>query len=405
MKSCAFTVCNIAYLPRALVLAESMLKTSKIELKIVLFESRKKFSDLELNSSAEILFAEEFGFLDFQHLAMIYDVVELTTALKPRLTKYFCQNHDYVYFFDPDVVLYDDANKLQHHFGESSVLLTPHFNSPEQSDVWNDDVGLMRFGAFNLGFFAVRTCEQSKEFLDWWDKRCTFQCFFETQFGLSTDQKWLNVAFAFFDCFKVLRSPIYNFAYWNAFERFNKLRIVDGVYMIDGDPLFFAHISSFNSAEPHCITNRGSVRDQDKTYEVLELFREYAELLNAKTLNMASYTSRNYTYDYFETGEKIGAPLRIAYLDYYKENGNKIDPFNDSDLIRFAKRHNLLGRDTTVKASLAQKEEQGVVIKLMRIFVNLTVRVVGSKRYRVLCNGFLLLSSPRTLSHVWNFRK
>ena len=69
-----FTVCNIAYLPKALVLAESVASQDGRRLKIYLFDRKSDFGSMP--DIADIFWIEDINVPDFQQLAFIYDIIE-----------------------------------------------------------------------------------------------------------------------------------------------------------------------------------------------------------------------------------------------------------------------------------------------------------------------------------------
>src|SRR5258707_5400016 len=102
---------------------------------------------------------------------------------------------------------------------------------------------MMRFGSFNLGFFAVRKSRQGIDFLEWWSSRSIDYSFMESQFGLSTDQKWVSIAPCFFSELHVSFNLGYNVAPWNTFER-EIVGAADGSYRVNSTfPLIFFHFS------------------------------------------------------------------------------------------------------------------------------------------------------------------
>ena len=196
-KIAYFTVCNNAYLDRAIVLAESLFVNNNVVLKIYLFEKNIPSLNKDISKICNIILIDDIKFERINELAFKYDVVEFTTSLKPYISLLLLRMYEKVVFFDPDIYVLDSTKEIEILLDKQDVLLTSHFNIPELSDVEYPDLGMMRFGSFNLGFFAVKNSFNGKAFLKWWNDKCLDQCFFETQFGISTDQKWVSIANAF----------------------------------------------------------------------------------------------------------------------------------------------------------------------------------------------------------------
>lgn len=174
----SFTVCNIAYLHKALSLAESFNKYTNEKINIYLFDRKRDI--------ANIFWIEELDIPNVKQLAFKYDITEFSTSLKPYLSLKLFEEYEKVIFFDPDTYLFNKIDTITNLLDKEDIVLTPQERG----------IRVMRFGSFNLGFFALRRTEESIKFLKWWDERCQDLCFFETQFGLSTDQKWVSIAFS-----------------------------------------------------------------------------------------------------------------------------------------------------------------------------------------------------------------
>jgi len=145
-----FTVCNLAYLPKALVLAESLLAFNHTKLKIFIFD-KKVEGDLP-HDLADFEWVEDLGLENFSQYAFKYDITEFSTSLKPWLTLRLLESVEKVVFLDPDTCLFNSLDPLLNLLDEKEVVLTPHYVTPHPEG----DVGMMRFGSFNMGFFAVK---------------------------------------------------------------------------------------------------------------------------------------------------------------------------------------------------------------------------------------------------------
>lgn len=173
--------------------------------------------------------------------AYIYDVVEFSTSLKPALLLYLLCLHDKVTFLDPDMVLFAPLpSELL--ASSATVQVTPHRIFPEARDGgYPDGAYVKHYGVFNAGFVMVRTGAQP--FLHWWDDRVARDCCIDIPATQFTDQRWLDVASAYFDL-EVVRHPGMNVAKWNLDERALSLTSHPRV----GDvPLVLAHFSGVPS--------------------------------------------------------------------------------------------------------------------------------------------------------------
>ena len=270
METKYFTVCNLAFLGRALTLAESLQKQD-IRLLIYVFDKRVNLNSLP--DYAELVWVEELDITNFKHLAFKYDITELSTSLKAYIAKSLLTNEiSKVIFLDPDTHVYSSLRPLEQELETHPIILTPHFTSPNEEG----DLALMRFGSFNLGFFGVNNTKEGLNFLEWWHERCIDYCFFEPQWGLSTDQKWVTIAPCFFPNLKVLFHQGLNMAPWNLHERSLKHLEGDSYVVNDKEDLLFFHFSSFDIDDPMKLSKRLplATKRYDEFKKIIQVYAE-----------------------------------------------------------------------------------------------------------------------------------
>ena len=399
-----FTVCNIAYLPKALVLAESVFKYNKKKLKIYLFD-RKKDIDFS-NIEAELYWIEDLNIPNFEQLAFKYDIVEFSTCLKPYLTLELMKNYQKVIFFDPDICTYDSVNSILNDLEHNPILLTPHYTTPisnHQKTGWNNDLGMMRFGSFNLGFYGVKDSQQGIDFLKWWSDRCLDLCFMESQFGLSTDQKWVSIAPCFFPDLGVSFNLGYNAAPWNIFER-NIKKNKQGIYMVnETDPLVFFHFSNFDKTDIGYINELANYGGNLKSPSLLELGEDY---LKSQTQKENEVIKTEYTFDYMSGGEYISPTFRRAYASVLSELPKNHYPFDSNGIVgKFAKKNRLFERKTKVesKKSIGFKNLKSNKNKIKFIYsiMKIILRIFGPNKFNDLSRLMVYLSSYRQNRGMW----
>jgi hypothetical protein len=283
-----FTVTNLAYLPKALVLAESLFKYDGEKLHIFIIDRK---IDINLpNSNAEFIWIEDVGFSDFSELAFKYDITEFSTCLKPGITLNLFEKYTRVIFLDPDTCLYHSVAPILNDLNLHSVVLTPHYTTPHSNALADSDIAMMRFGSFNLGFFAVKKTDSGLYFLNWWDDRCRRFCYFETQFGLSTDQKWVSIAPCFFEDLYTSFNLGYNVAFWNLHERKLSKNLNDTVVVNEKYPLIFFHFSSFDEKIPELLSTRPFIKNSNLNETLADLSTTYRDALKTtkETLHNSS---------------------------------------------------------------------------------------------------------------------
>ena len=397
-----FTVCNLAYLPKAVVLAESVLKFNNLKLKIYLIDRKVDvdFSAIEAN----IFWIEDIGVPNLYELAFKYDIIELSTSLKPYLTLKLFDRFKKVIFLDTDTCLYHSVAPILSDLEDHSIVLTPHYTTPLSNHShpgWGDDIGMMRFGSFNLGFYAVKNSPEGISFLRWWSDRCLNFNFMETQFGLSTDQKWVSIAPCFFGDLYVSFDLGYNVAPWNIFER----RIEkdhDGYYIVNGVyPLVFFHFSNFDEKDPDYLKERSLLKKDVKCPALLELGTTYKQALSAKNAETALI---KYGFDYMSGGEYISPTLRRAYACVVKELPPNHDPFDSNGVVgNFARKNFLFERKIATYAPSGFRDLSKNKYKMRFIYfiMRMILRLVGPNRFYNFSRLLVYLSSYRQNHGLW----
>lgn len=395
-----FTVCNIAYLPKALVLADSLAFYHQTRLKVILFDKKQVLEPIP--GTVDITWLEDLGVPAWRELAFMYDIIEFSTSLKPFIALKLLETHTKVIFLDPDTAVYSSLDLIEQDLDTHSVVLTPHYLKPQPDTEGESDLGMMRFGSFNLGFFAVRQGEQASYFLNWWNRRCISFSFMESQFGLSTDQKWISIAPCFFDFLKISFNPGYNAAPWNTFERTLTGKL-GGHYIInDETPLIFFHFSNFDHDDPQYLNKRASSENRVK-YDLLEqLGRDYSN-------NLKKYESLvkrvDYTYDYMSDGSYISPTLRRAYASVKDLLSANVDPFDSNGLVgEFARKNRLLPKGKQRKycyPALTDTQKYRRSLKFIYWIMRFLLRALGPLRFYDLSKLMVYLSIYRKRHEYW----
>jgi len=400
----SFTVCNVAYLHKALALAESYNKYTNQKMNIYLFDGKRALPDF--SNMANIHWIEELNIPNIKQLAFKYDIVEFSTSLKPYLALKHMEDYEKVIFFDPDTFIYNSIDYIINLLDEEDIVLTPHYIIPQERGVElnQSDMGMMRFGSFNLGFFALKKSSESIRFLNWWNDRCQDLCYFETQFGLSTDQKWVSIAPCFFPTLHVSFNMGLNVAFWNIQERNIIYQEDTNKFIINNEnELIFFHFSSYNDKDPLSLTKRPFGIDISEETSLHKLINIYSKVSN-KYLNSLIKVDKNYSYDYMNNGLFISPTLRRAYssmLDKFKEDDS---PFNDQGEVgKFARRNFLLDKkikDYTPEG-FNEREKYSTIFKFINISLKILLYIIGPAKFSNLSRLLVYLSSYRQIKNLW----
>jgi glycosyltransferase involved in cell wall biosynthesis len=310
MRICTIVARN--YLAQARVLAASLQRLDEVpELSVLVLDDE----DDEVDESRELFDVVRPRDLDiepreFHHMATIYDVTELATAVKPWLLQRMLVSHEVVCYLDPDIEVFSSLDEIELQARLHSIVLTPHTTRPMPRDGLLPSEQTIRLaGVFNLGFIAVS--RGADEFLSWWSERLRRECRIAVDQGLFVDQRWIDFVPSYFD-HAVLHDVGYNVAYWNMHEREVKLGS-DG-YEVNGRPLRFLHYSGFEPLRPHLLSKYQGGEPRillEDHYEIAHLCYRYATRLFAA--GHLEATSSPYRFDYTAQGMRIDGRMRRLY--------------------------------------------------------------------------------------------
>ena len=175
MNICTISAAN--YLAQARVLADSFLDlhpTGTVHILVVdgtddpphragvrLYDGRSVFPDEA----------------DFLRMATMYDVVELSTAVKPAFLLHLLQQTgEPVTYLDPDILVVSSLQDVAEEADEHGLVLTPHLLQPMEVARRFDlnEISIAVAGTYNLGFASVS--DGAIPFLRWWDERLRRWC-------------------------------------------------------------------------------------------------------------------------------------------------------------------------------------------------------------------------------------
>jgi hypothetical protein len=257
-----FTICSNNYLAQAKVLYNSVLQNCT-NAKFVLVLVDTKHPNIEygqLFPQADIYLIHEIAIPNFEFISKNYDIIELNTAVKPTVFKFLVNSYtqaEQLYYFDPDIKIYNDLTALSEKLAQTSYVLTPHILSPLAVDnLYPNENTFLNFGVFNLGFIGINPQKQiAHELLDWWEERTTKIGYNDPINGMFVDQLWFNIAVFLFKDYIVIEDKGCNFAPWNFHERLDLTHRDDKYIFDDKSMLTFLHFSNIDFGNPVNKTN------------------------------------------------------------------------------------------------------------------------------------------------------
>jgi hypothetical protein len=274
-----------------------------------------------------VVFAKDLAFERFERWMFKHDVVEASTAVKGQMLCYLLdQGASKIVYLDPDIAVFFSLEGIVRKLDDFSIILTPHQVSPNRTEglIKDNEMTSLKYGAFNLGFVAVKGDDVGRAFAEWWAQQLYFACYDEVPNGLFTDQKWCDLVPCLFDRVHIERDPGYNVASWNISTREIKITR-DGAILVNGSPLKFFHFTKINTAGDIMIEK--NARDN---IDVMELWNWYK-----RTLAEFSHDIPKVYWHYanFDNGMKISKSARVLFrerIDLFEYFANPFATAGDS---------------------------------------------------------------------------
>ncbi|MCF8567636.1 glycosyltransferase [Alicyclobacillus tolerans] len=280
----------------------------------------------------EIVMAKDLGFPNFYYHIFKHNAVEACTSVKARLFKYLLNFYPYAdkfVFLDGDTQVFSPFEEVNQLLDHHSIVLSPHLLHPEKGaeQIRNNELNLARFGMYNMGFIAFRRSDMTLKFLTWWQERLDLYCYIEPEKQIFTDQRWVDFAPSFFDV-HILKHPGYNVGPWNLTNR-KVVREQSGRITVNSEPLRFFHWSGVLRLKGEY--TRGFMALQSGVNDVvLNLSQNYQnEVLRYRS---DWDEDRSWSYDFFDSGEKIHMETRIALRERTDSLNSLENPFSQSNI-------------------------------------------------------------------------
>ena len=321
-----FTSANLAYLPQASVLAESVRRHApEARLTLVLVDALPETGSANARRLQSDLFdavvtAEELLGSDHESWMFGYDVVEACTAAKGRALVELLNRGNPVLYLDPDTALFGPLLDVEKALSDTSVLLTPHQLepvAPESSEI-EDEISSLAHGVYNFGMFGVNPNDEGLRFSTWWASRLEELCIDEIGRGLFVDQRWGDLVPSFFPGCSIFRHAGVNVASWNMHQR--QLVLNDrGDYLVNGDSLVMFHFTKglgigFEISKMKMANNP----------LVADLWRWYLERVEFFSTGLEP---TRWSYGYYRNGVAIPKSDRVMYREI-EPNDRPQDPFS-----------------------------------------------------------------------------
>jgi len=270
----------------------------------------------------------------FRQFAFRHTTIELATAVKPRLLQHLVQifpNENVFYYLDPDIDVHGRFDEASEQLRSADILLTPHDLDGVMNprEVLETVLPHLKCGVFNLGFLGLKRSDTVDRFLHWWAHMVSLFCYVDYARGLFVDQKWVDMACGIFPI-SVLREPGYNVARWNISQR--PIVAVDGGHVVCGRPLRFIHFSQIDIGKDQLSFRRHAPLGTEPIHGLRRAYQRRTRDLRAEL-----GTGDAWSYDYFDSGERIALEARIVCRNRPQILDTGVDPFAESNEFFFTR--------------------------------------------------------------------
>ena len=229
----------------------------------------------------EVLHEDQLGLTGLEQRRRRYDDFEYSVSFKPTLLKRLLELDPLAVYLDADLYVLASFAGLEERFGQAGVLLTPHLLRTLPDDGLVPAMPtIMRAGAFNSGFVAVRRGPEAAAFLDWWEARLVKECRADPDRGVFVDQKWLDLAPGILPGIGILREPGWNTGFWSLLAE-DELEREGDRWRLGGDPVRAFHFSGFDPANPRRVSRNQNRLQVSARSPLAELCEAYAAELKA----------------------------------------------------------------------------------------------------------------------------
>lgn len=242
---CIFTIVSNNYLHYANTLFESLQEHCP-QANLVLGLCDRKMDATSCPAANDIISIDQLDIPELSTFTYQYSILELNTAIKPYLIELLMRRgYRKVIYFDPDIRIFQSLDEMLGLLDQHNVLLTPHLTDLLDDGKTPSELQILQAGSYNLGYIALRTCDETLKLTRWWQNKLYKECVVDLPRNLFVDQKWMDLVPSLFDGVYINRDPSWNVAYWNLNHRLLQ-QLPDDSFTVDDRPLTFFHFSGFS---------------------------------------------------------------------------------------------------------------------------------------------------------------
>jgi len=389
-----FTIVAKNYFSLAKALADSIRKFHGADLDIIIgIADEIENIDTLKGNGYQVIAIDSIGIEGYNSMAFKYNVTEFCTSVKPFVFEHLFTSGKYekLIYFDPDILVYNSLDIIFDSLESRSVVLTPHYITPQVKYTGNALETLTLFaGIYNLGFLALKQSITSDKLLGWWKERLAHLCYADKFDALHVDQKWMDFIPAFFpDQTHIEQHLGYNIAFWNIHEREfikkeNCYMVTNRLEKSDEFPIIFIHFSGVDPTNIYA-NKQSATLNLNNYADWIPLIEDYAKRVLG--FEFEKYLNLSYDYAKFSNGETIIQFHRRLYRRLLEQGLIVNDPFNaDNDFYRLLKKNKLLFKpqNNTDKLNERNFPDFGKKVRTMNKLFRFVRRILGMEKYVLL---------------------
>lgn len=307
------TLFDSNYLPRALVMYHSLVKTGEVfNLYAVCFDDLAYQILVKLNLEKLIVIPlVEFETPQLIAVKSLRSKGEYCWTCTPFVIGYVLDKFKLVEvtYLDADLCFYAKPSILLEEFSDSgaSVLITEHRFTPryDRSEI---------YGKYCVQFMTFKNNGQGQKVLQWWQDRCLEWCYARVEDGKFGDQKYLDDWLIRFEGIHVLQNLGGGVAPWNAQQY--KITQRSAGLQVEELPLVFFHFHAY-------IYYANGIHAFSPNYKLSDdfvnmIYRPYALAL------LLAYAEINRVDSQFNSGYSRRAGILIEIAKYIKRKGTGV---------------------------------------------------------------------------------
>jgi len=322
-STCIFTIVSNNYLHYANTLFESV-KQHCPEADLVLGLCDEKQEDTFCPDADDIIELKNLEVTGLGHFVYQYTILELNTAIKPYVIEMLMnRGYEKVIYLDPDIKIFDTLSPMLSLLDKFNVLLTPHLTDVLDDGKLPNELGILQAGSYNLGYIGLKTNDETRKLVKWWQSKLFKECVVDISRGLFVDQKWMDMVPSIFSGVYINRDEGWNVAYWNLNHR-DIIKLDTGQFEVNGRPLMFFHYSGYSIEASTLSKHQNRFDKNSKGPALVELCDIYNECLTNNGIGKFKHIP--YKYNQFSDGVRVPETARKLI----RENADlkKINFFN-----------------------------------------------------------------------------